>query len=439
MATTVTKINDIDYEVEFVLSNSDGQEINFTKSAIRGMSLIETIFNPFMNGTVSIANPYDFIENEFLFRGDGRDRFKIYFKPVNGPEESTFDREFYVVDDMNDVNPSVRSENMKTLVLTEVNSLPFSDNIPFAKNYSGKVGDILKEIFIELLGEDLVDEDNWASGDFDYDFSPPLAYRYIDLIYDLMQIYYAKDGELYVKGMIIFDKKKGKYTLQLISKIFEDNKKNLQEGFALGDLSDTIETSNPNNPPAEAETGQYIGPMKNLGYSTPLYGWNTEFFLNYLVFGYDKILGTHKIRKLAIDDLKERWKSKFVDVFKAIAGKPKPFLVSNKKTKGKFKYYKLQYHINDNVGIVESEIHNMLTFYNLQATFTNIGDSRRQSGKFVDIFKTKDQTLKSDEKILGRWLVTQVKHTFFGDLYQNELACCKTYVGPDSKINMEVD
>jgi len=439
MATTVTKINDIDYEVEFELSNADDQKLSFTKSAIRGMTLVDSIFNPFMNGTLSIANPYDFMENEYLFRGDGRDKFKILFKPKDGKEDEAFEREFYVVDDMNDINPLVRSENMKTLVLTETNSLPFSDNIPFAKRYTGKVGDILKDIFTELLGEELVDSDNWESGDFDYDFSPPLSYRYLDLVYDLMQIYYAKDGDLYVKGLILFDTKKKKYTLQLISKIFEDNKKNLQEGFALGDLSDTIETANPNNPPAEAETGQYIGPMKNLGYSTPLYGWNGDFFINYLVFGYDKILGVHKIRKLSIEDLKEKWKSKFVEVFKAIAGKPKPFLVSNKKTKNKFKNYKLPYPVEDNVKIVEAEIHNALTFYNLQATFTNIGDTRRQMGKFVDIYKTKDQTLKSDEKILGRWLVTQVKHIFYGDLYQNELACCKTYVGPDSKINLDAE
>lgn len=435
----VTKINDIDYEVNFVLSNSDDQKIEFTKSAIRGMTLIESIFNPFMNGTISIANPYDFIENEYLFRGDGRDKIEISFKPVNAKDEEGFSREFYIVDDSNDVNPLVRSENIKTLIITEINALPFSDSIPFAKNYVGKVGDILKEIFIELLGEDLVDSDNWASGDFDYQFSPPLTYRYMDLIYNLMQIFYAKDGDLYVKGLILFDHKKGKYTFQLISKIFEDNKKNLQEAFALGDLSDAIETSNPNNPPAEAELGEYIGPMKNVGYSTPLYGWNTDFFLNYLVFGYDRILGYHSIRKLTLEDLKEKWKGKFVEVFKAIAGKPKPFLVSNMKTKNKFKYYKLPYHVDDNTKIVEAEIYNMLTFYNLQATFTNIGDTRRHMGKFVDIFKTKDQTLKSDEKLLGRWLVTQIKHTFYGDLYQNELACCKTYVGPDSKINMEAE
>lgn len=439
MATTVTKINDIDYEVEFRLFNADDQEISFTKSAIRGMTLIETIFNPFMNGTISIANPYDFIENEYLFRGDGRDKFKISFKPKDSKDGEGFDREFYVVDDNNDINPLVRSENMKTLILTEVNSLPFSDTIPFAKSYTGKVGDILKQVFTELLGEELVDQDNWEAGDFEYQFTPPLTYRYIDLIYDLMQIFYGKDGDLYVKGLILFDSKKKKYTLQLLSKIFEDNKKNLMEGFALGDLSDTIETSNPNNPPAEAETGQYIGPMKNLGYSTPLYGWNTDFFINYLVFGYDRVLGFHSIRKLAIEDLKEKWKGKFVEVFKAIAGKPKPFLVTNKNTKNKFKFYKLPYHVDDNVKIVEAEVHNALTFYNLQATFTNIGDTRRSMGKFVDIFKTKDQTLKSDEKILGRWFVTQVKHIFFGDLYQNELACCKTYVGPDSKIKDDVD
>ena len=51
----VFKINDIEYECEFKLSNPDDQEISFTKSALRGMTLVDNVFDPFMSGSVSLS------------------------------------------------------------------------------------------------------------------------------------------------------------------------------------------------------------------------------------------------------------------------------------------------------------------------------------------------------------------------------------------------
>jgi len=434
----VYKINDIDYEFECKLTNSDDQEVKFTKSAVRGMTISENIFDPFTTGTISIANPYDFIENEYLLRGDGRDEMYIMFQPVGKPNEK-FEHTFVVTADANHVNPMVRSENIKTFTLHDKNTIPFSDEIPYGKGYSGKVGDILKDIFKEVLGDEFVDEDNWESGDFEIVYVPPLSFRYIDLIHYLMRHYYAKDGDLYVKGFISFDHENEKFQLKLISKLFEENKENVMEAFSLGDLTDKINTSNPNNPPPDAETGEYIGGLKNIGYSTPLYGWNNDFFVNNLVYGYDPILGEHKIRRLMIDDVQEKWEKKFVEVFKSNGGKPKAFVVKNKTTQKKFKHFRTPYPVENSVKMVEAEMHNALTFYNLQCTFSNFGDSRRKAAKFIDIFKTKDEIIKSDEKILGRWLVTEVRHVFFADIYKNELLCCKTYVGPDSNVRGDVD
>jgi hypothetical protein len=430
------KINDIEYECEFKLSNTDDQEVSFTKSAIRGMTLIDNVFDPFASGTISIANPYDFIEQDYFLRGDGRDEFYITFKPKEpkGKNEK-YEYTFAVIDDSDTVNPVVRSENIKTFVLIDKNAIAFSDKIPYGKTYSGKVGAILKDIFKEVLGEKMVDEENWEDGDFQLDYYPPATYRYVDLIHHLMRIYYAKDGEIYVKGFISWDTETSKFRLDLLSKIFEDNEKNTIEAFGLGDLTTKIETSNPNNPISKAPVGEYINQIKNLGYSTPFYGWNTDYFINSLVFGYDKILGIQKIRKIKFDDIKKKWQTKFVDVFKSNSGKPKPFAVINKSTLEKFKRYKFPYPVEDGIKMVEAEIHNSLTFYNLQASFSNIGSTSRRSGKFVDIFTTKNEDeLKSDQKILGRWYVTEIRHIFFADLYTNQILCTKTYIGPNANL-----
>lgn len=430
------KINDVDYEFECKLSNPDGQEISFTKSAIRGMTLVDNIFDPLTNGTISIANPYDFIEDKYFMRGDGRDEIFISFKPKDSDKK--IEHTFAIIDDANVVNPMARSENVKTFTLMDIHGLPFMDNVPYGKKYSGKIGDIIKEIFIELLGEEHVDGDKWESGDFLINYIPPTTFRYIDVLSYLLRLYYAKDGEIYVKGFIV--REDGKYTLQLLSKIYAENDKNVIEAFPLGDLTDKIDTTNENNPPSGPPVKEYIGQLRNLGYSTPLYDWTKDYFLNSLIIGYDRIMGQSKIEKLTFDNVKSKWTAKFVDVFKSISGKPKPFGIKNNTTNTRFKYYKFPYAVSDGVKLVEAEMHNNLTFLNLQIAFTNIGDVGRKSSKFIDIFSTRGNTdLKSDEKILGRWYVTEVRHVFFSDLYTNQIFACKTYVGPKSSVKEDVD
>jgi hypothetical protein len=338
------------------------------------------------------------------------------------------------------VNPVTRSENHKTFSLIAKDSIAFTDKIPYGKVYSGKIGDILKEIFKEVLGDDAIG-DKWESGDFEITYYPPATFRYMDLIRYFMRLYYAKDDDIYVKGFISQDKKTKKYQLNLISKIFKNNKENEMEALLVGDLVTDIGFDNENNPESGPKVGEYIGGLKNIGYSTPLYTWTTEYFTNALVVGYDKILGQQNIKKIKFEDIKEKWKSKFVDSFKSKGGKPKPFAIKNKSGDERFKRYKFPYSVEDGVKIVEAEIHNALTFYNLQLSFSNIGNAARSSGKFVDIVSARknDKALKSDEKILGRWYVTEVRHIFFADLYTNQVFATKTYIGPNAKVKEDVE
>jgi hypothetical protein len=434
-----TKINQIEYECEFLLKNADKQEVSFTKSAVREIIIIDNVFQLFQTGTVGISNPYDFLETDFLLRGDGRDTLKIMFKAKDKPDSEKYEHEFFVVDDKNAGNQDTRGENIKTYSLLSVDALPFTELAPYGKSYNGLIGDMLKEIFIDLLGEEAVDSENWESGDFDLGYTVPLGWRYRDVMNDLIHLFYAKDGDTFSKALLQKDKKTNKYTFKLLSAIFEKNKDLLQEAFALGDLVNDANMSNPNNPPPDGSTGQYIGAMRNLGYSTPAHEITNNFFVSRLVHAYDPILGETQIRKISIKDLREKWKVKYVDVFTSIGGKPKPFIVLNDTNDEKFTQIKLPYTINQNSALAEAELNTAMVFYNLQASFINIGDSLRASGSFIDIYKPKNQTVKSDEKLLGRWFVTEIRHIFAVDTYKNMFICTKTYVGPTSKIKEDVE
>lgn len=438
MATTF-KINEIEYDCEFKLTNADGQEVEFTKSAIRGMRLSLNVFEPFESGTISIANPYDFIEEEYFIRGDGRDKFKIMFKAKSQDDSKKYENTFSISNDSNAGNPDSRAENIKTFNLIDEKSLPFLEEVPYGKVFTGKVGDILKDIFKELLGDDKVNEDKWESGDFELTFIPPVSWRYIDVMNEMLKLFYAKDGDLHVKAFMNYNHENEKFEFQLISKLFEENKDNVIDAFSLGDLVNEFDTSNPNNPPAEAETSEYMSGERNFAYSIPSHDVTNNFFVNRIIHGYDNILGEMQMSKIVVKDHKEKWQKKFVDVFKAQMGKPKPCIILNNTNEKKFKHYRLPYSITDNKKIVEAELNSSLIFYNLQAYFSNMGDTFRQSGKFIDIYKPKKQQIKSDEKILGRWLITEIQHVFFADLYINEFYCTKTYIGPTSKVKDDVE
>ena len=441
MATNIFKINGNDYDCDFTLVNSDDQKIEFTKSAFRGMTIEDDIFGPFTKATVSIANPFDKIEDDYFFRGDGRDVLTIKFSPTDGGDIKPVDYEFIVVGDEDHINPNTRSENIKTLSLIETNARPFLEQIPYGKQFSGLVGDIIKDIFKDLLGDEAVNENEWESGAFQMTYTPPVTWRYMDLLNYMLQHFYAVDGEIKSKAMLFYEPEHKRYIFGLISKIFENNKKLTKEAVGLTQLIaiDDASSENENNPPDGPTVQIFTGQLHNIGYSTPFYNISNNVMVSSLVHGYDPILGKHQIQKIDIKELRKKWKTKFVDPFKAIGGKVKPSLFFNNQTDKKFKIYNLPYQLKDNVGLVESDMINSLIFYNLQATFRNIGNTDRRSGNFIDIFTASKELTKSNEKIVGRWFVTSVKHIFFAESYSNEFSCCKTYVGPSNNVKEDVE
>lgn len=429
----IFKINEVEYECEFKFKNSDNQEVKVTKSALRGLTFIDNFFEPFMNGSVSIANPYDLFEEKYLLRGDGRDEFHVKINPKKYPKDK-IDMVFVLTEENNFGKPEVRSENIKKFKFIHKDVIPFMDRIPYGKSFSGKAGTILKDIFKDLLGDNSVDSEEWEEGDFILTYHPPLTFRYIDLVYYLLKYYYAKDGELHSKGFIHFDKDSNRYKLKMVGKLFEENKDNLLDAFVVSNAT-TNDSNNPNNPPPDADVDIYNSALKNISPSTPMYNWNNDYFINTVVHGYDPIFGVHKMRLLKLEDLENKWKTKYVDSFKLIGGSPKSFVVKNKTTKEKFRHIRTPYPVEDSVKMAEADFYNKLTFTNLQCVFANIGSLSRNGGKFIDVVKIGDDIFKGDGKLLGRWFVKELRHVFLGDGYTNEFICCKTYVGPNNNIN----
>jgi len=438
----VFKINGADYECEFLLKDAEGEtKQSFTKSAIKLLDLSENLLEPFQNAQIMINNPYDFIDNNIVTRGDGRDTFTFSLKNKQGGKKLEYN--FVLNDEVNSPAKRDRGGNYKIYSLLDDKYFKLNEVIPYGTRFRGLVGDIIKQILKDILGEDIIDEENFEPGSHSIDIFPehilpPTSFRYSDLIKYLLQIYYFEDEDIVTRSFLRFDREAKKYNLTPLTKIFKENKDNILEGFAANDLVDKIKP-NKNNPPPDAEVNVYKTQLPQTNFTTPMLDYSNEFFMNFLSVGYDPILGEHGMREKRIKEVKEKWTKSFVDVFKSTGGKPKPFLPLNKHKKEEmFRTISTPFSLQKTSNLSEAEMTSNLVFYNLTLNIGVLGDTDRSAGKFIDIYRT-DDPVDVDKKLLGRWLVTKCRHKFLGDTYHNSIQCVKTYVGPGTEIDDDID
>lgn len=87
--------------------------------------------------------------------------------------------------------------------------------------------------------------------------------------------------------------------------------------------------------------------------------------------------------------------------------------------------------INIAVDVAKAQLYNSFIFQNMYMTFTVPGQPYREPGKFINIKKTLTENTGSatQRKIIGQWLVTEVKHVFSGDgRYTNVIQCVKPFI-----------
>jgi len=425
----ITEINGTKYEYEYMLSNADG-EVRFTDSAVQGFDLTDNFFDPFVDGSILIANPYNFIESSFLLKGDGTDIVKI--KLVLVADKTKFiEEEFVVVAEQNFIDDKTSALNKKSYIITSKDSYTLKAIFPYGKRCRGNAGEVISDIFKQLnLKVDTIEPGNFIIKDNPEFLFPGLSFRYLDLLYYLLQYYYYIDGDTAVKGFL--RKSEKGYNMQILSQLFKDNKKLVTETFTADDVaSGETSRSNPNNSEATAPQKLYTSSIISNSLTSPATQITDNFFMNTLVSGYNNILGESELVEIRISDIKEKWKTKFVDIFKNTAGPVEGFLNLNEiKTSQGFKVIRLPFSTYDSAKIIEAEMMSNLTLLNMQLTINVVGDTGRKPGTFIDIFKSNYTGAESDKKLIGRWFVTAVRHVKISNTYRNEIFCIKTYAGP---------
>jgi len=484
-------INGSDFLCKFILKGSSSLVstkpgidsigvLDFSKSAIVSMDIKDSLFEPFTSGTITVNNPFDFIDDNVKLSGNGEDLLEVTLLDIAGRDkednepqpnlaypEQEFRREtkalkykFVVLEENNNTSKTDRSNNFKTYSLVDQSYFKLNQKIPYGKRYNGLVGDIIQQILEEFNFE--INTDKWEPGSHRIDvfpeyIIPPSTFRYSDLIKYLLRIYYYEDGTagIPVQGFLKQERTKdideiGKFTLQPLTKIYEDNKKLVVEAFGVQDLSDSgTGEQNPNNPEGgnSVPVNKFTNQLKNTNLTSPLTRFADEFFINYTVDSVDPETGGHYkdiIRFEGEEQIKENWIKTFVECFECIGGKPIPNFSFDQKTTEKFKPYRMPFTHEKVRNLAIAQLVSNLIFLNLNLNFDNIGDTNRRAGTFIDVFRTSYRPEKgkklglTDPKLLGRWLVCQVRHRFVKDKYQTIVQCVKSCIGPDDFMQKQI-
>ena len=440
MADTLTKLNGLSYNYKYRLYNDAGDEFIINDSSVLTLYYRENLFDPWADGSITIANPSNYIEKEFIFRGDGSDKIDIFLQLKDAGSTVTaanyeIKNTFVIIGEDNNIDDATPVKNSKTFVFIDEHESQLLHRFPYGKAYDGKAGDIISNI----LDESKINakKGQIEPGDFkltkEDPFVPSLNYRYIDVIFYLLQHYYFKDGDIPVKGFLT-KSRKGIYELKPLSKgFFDRNAKLLIEAFHAGDIlmRGEIGWGSDDNPatPKGTPYNSATGNATSIALDSYNVDDSNQYFMNTNVMSYDDVLGTVCIDQLRIKEVRQEWEDKFVKQFPMKYGSPKKHLpMTKEKLEGQFKTCRLPYTREQNLNIVKANMISDFIFRNNQIMITTNGDLARQPGTFIDVSLEKNGA--KSPLLLGRWFVTGVDHVKIGSTYRNTIKAVKTFAGP---------
>jgi len=433
-----------------------------------------------LNVTSSSITP----EKGFIFKGDSRDILSVDIMPKldeetysfnnNKDAEKAFALRFnFAVYDYEEVLGDKPGEKFKKLYFWDMyNELLNEKNSYFStSNYvNGEINDLtnaergiptgiaikrfLEEFFKDEDGWPItVDEQKFEEGESTIFFSSPSRFKGIDCLRYLLNRHVSSADNNYDKAFLRIERNSFTFTLQSLNTYFKSalngssNNKGIGEyyleTFKLGTYADSnvedIIVERTNYVPQNSMFLDKYGTINNFSYD-PMPGiYTQQNLVSVKVHGYnseDKCFFIDETRN-SINSTMSAYDQNYVLPFQAFS--------FDKAYRNYFPgdYRQQQKNVKNVNALIEQEDEqdanqrlasgrntalNSSVFLNDTIVFTVPGSTHRQAGRFVGV--TRDGAFPYsdfDNKILGIYLVLEVKHVFTGNEYFNELRCVKTY------------
>jgi hypothetical protein len=481
------KYGNEEFSLRLCLYNSEGYITYLQRNSMVYLEIEDNIFNPFHSATLIIGNDQNVMEktkNPYVFLGNGRDIIDIEIIPVhtgdfNNDIKDEGNKEFlslkfnFVVIEC--VEIVYNNTVCKKLMLVEYAQYMLAENICniFGLQKAGGVGnsyldtnsgnakptgDVIKAIIYAVYNDgassdDLFYKDNGnivfeSDGESVVNLNPYGVMSYLEVLNYVLSFHSYQDSPCVLQ----FDRYQKKFQLISLKTLCEKNAENTIECIRFPSTSQTDDD----------KQKQTQGPVIN---------WNTypitfeeskinQFYIqspsckyNVDMSGNSGILSTSKGSKSMIfnlstlnsDSFMKKFYDLFVKPFKPIFDmsgyEAFPNFYPNPNKKNNYNSYKgVLPPMMDEKKFLNQKLTALLYLNNVYQ-FKLIGKTHRKSLAFIDVTKTaeyidgKYKASASDRNVLGRHLITSVKHIFEYNTYKNEIETIKPYRLVDGNEN----
>lgn len=479
------KYGNEEFYFRVTMYNNNGDCIFLQRNSVMHLSIEDSIFNPFHQGTIIISNDQTVIEKSpspYVFLGNGRDIVDIEIIPcVNGDFEKDSVNEsnkehvglkfnFVVIESADII---VNGSVCKKMKLVEYSQYMLSENICniFALRKAGALGgnsmetnggngkptgDVIKSILYAVYNDNkqsdelfyidpitkqkVFDEDS----DVTVTLNPYGAMSYMEVLNYVMSFHSYKKSPCILQ----FDRYQKKFMMISLKNLFENHKKYVIETLKFPSPSQNEFSSGEakKEKPAiqwemfpvtfeESKIMQYYVDSPTCKYNVDLAG-NAGILSNSR--GYKSMI--FDLTTLNSESFMKNYYDLFVKPFKDGFNNPDntklevfPNFYPNPNKTNNYDTKKGALHPDlDEKKFLNQKMASLLYLNNVYQ-YKLTGKTHRRTLSFVDVIKTAENkngkfiATKWDLNNLGRHLVTSVKHIFEFDTYQNEIETIKPY------------
>jgi hypothetical protein len=434
---------------------------------IEEIEIVDNMFSSFISVTMKISTPRNLIEkipfkNAFRFNANSRNLISISISPTDNPIETfvyvgVIDKSYVISSSDSSSSITVLSIiDTKEAALKEIKAARFYPRIDSSISVSENIKNILKFAHPEENVEQLFHPENFVLNGQeglklpDYQF--PFYYNLYDAIKFLVKYNISQVEGLNSQFFVRWNTDFMQYDNFSVFNLFLGANKeeyNL-EGFTLGNqetdnsllpqqvLQGGTGSSN-NNTNNIIPSGKVFVPpfniINNLTYSNINFDISNRDLLSIYCWQTNQSENFTDGRLVKIEDVLQKFGDTILNcqAMKDIYGGSSYKIVPNididggKDSNQNYKVLTTPFTNDVNVVLAESQLYNSFLFQNMLISFEVLGALYRSPGHFIVMTKSGDYGGPFDEKILGHWLVTEVKHTFSRGIYKNNIQCVKPF------------
>lgn len=420
---------------------------------IHEITINDSLFDPFIDADIILKSPTNFLENtpllDFEFFANNRSCISFNIQPVEFANSTSFNSKintlklFGTICDTDTVASDTNISQLQFIKLIDSNEVSLREtkmsSIKEKINTEKTISEHLVELVSNITG--VTPPQTTLPGCISFDYLFPAEFSG----YDMMNFLIPYNVVMYNNVLPIQCILKYNYTSDQLTNIPcivpflqpSEASSNL-ETFILGEnkgpyIPKVSEGGSP-SPPSPT----FIPPdnkINNIAYNNVTFRISNEDLVSQLVMNTTSSTNSNSIAYLDIIDEIKAFNSNVVSNLSPIYGKNVKLNVGLDSSKINRKNYKVISSVFDNstnIMVAKSQLYNSFIFQNMHLSFVTNGQPYREPGKFINITKSlSDNNTNSalEKKILGQWLVTEVKHIISGDgTYKNLIQCVKPFV-----------